>query len=226
MTTTITSIRTIMSTTHDDAHDHAHDEHDHAPMIAAPRRHASETLAGGDPARYAAAAPDAAAGTEAHDEASARRARPSTSTRAKTPPTPTTRACRGHGDMPSTPATSTPPRIMPSRPPPRMATNITTMKTTARRPRKKSSNPSAATTCMEEVPERAFRPRRQYKIQEVIKRRQVMLVQVVKEERGNKGAALTTYLSLAGRYAVLDAQHRARRRHQPQDHLARRIARG
>ncbi|MGV3491299.1 MAG: Rne/Rng family ribonuclease, partial [Devosia sp.] len=47
-------------------------------------------------------------------------------------------------------------------------------------------------------------PRRhQYKIQEVIKRRQVMLVQVVKEERGNKGAALTTYLSLAGRYSVL-----------------------
>jgi ribonuclease E len=47
------------------------------------------------------------------------------------------------------------------------------------------------------------RPRRQYKIQEVIKRRQVMLVQVVKEERGTKGAALTTYLSLAGRYSVL-----------------------
>ena len=42
-----------------------------------------------------------------------------------------------------------------------------------------------------------------YKIQEVIKRRQIMLVQVVKEERGNKGAALTTYLSLAGRYCVL-----------------------
>jgi ribonuclease E len=45
--------------------------------------------------------------------------------------------------------------------------------------------------------------RRQYKIQEVIKRRQILLVQVVKEERGNKGAALTTYLSLAGRYSVL-----------------------
>ena len=44
---------------------------------------------------------------------------------------------------------------------------------------------------------------RSYKIQEVIKRRQVLLVQVVKEERGNKGAALTTYLSLAGRYSVL-----------------------
>ena len=56
---------------------------------------------------------------------------------------------------------------------------------------------------LEEVPERQHRGRRQYKIQEVIKRRQVMLVQVVKEERGTKGAALTTYLSLAGRYSVL-----------------------
>jgi ribonuclease E len=56
---------------------------------------------------------------------------------------------------------------------------------------------------LEEVPDRAQRPRRQYKIQEVIKRRQVLLVQVVKEERGTKGAALTTYLSLAGRYCVL-----------------------
>lgn len=56
---------------------------------------------------------------------------------------------------------------------------------------------------IEEVQERVYRPRRQYKIQEVIKRRQVLLVQVVKEERGNKGAALTTYLSLAGRYSVL-----------------------
>jgi ribonuclease E len=56
---------------------------------------------------------------------------------------------------------------------------------------------------LEEVPRRPHRLRRQYKIQEVIKRRQVLLVQVVKEERGNKGAALTTYLSLAGRYSVL-----------------------
>ncbi|HEV7291517.1 MAG TPA: ribonuclease E/G, partial [Devosia sp.] len=58
---------------------------------------------------------------------------------------------------------------------------------------------------LEEVPERrrSSANRRHYKIQEVIKRRQVMLVQVVKEERGNKGAALTTYLSLAGRYSVL-----------------------
>ncbi len=56
---------------------------------------------------------------------------------------------------------------------------------------------------MDETPRRAHRPRRNYKIQEVIKRRQVLLVQVVKEERGNKGAALTTYLSLAGRYSVL-----------------------
>lgn len=55
---------------------------------------------------------------------------------------------------------------------------------------------------LEEVPN-PRRQRRHYKIQEVIKRRQVLLVQVVKEERGNKGAALTTYLSLAGRYSVL-----------------------
>ena len=50
---------------------------------------------------------------------------------------------------------------------------------------------------------RRRRPTRSYKIQEVIKRRQILLVQVVKEERGNKGAALTTYISLAGRYCVL-----------------------
>ncbi|MDB5529165.1 MAG: rne [Devosia sp.] len=56
-------------------------------------------------------------------------------------------------------------------------------------------------TMEEEAPQR--RRNHKYKIQEVIKRRQVMLVQVVKEERGNKGAALTTYLSLAGRYSVL-----------------------
>ncbi|HXH47349.1 MAG TPA: Rne/Rng family ribonuclease [Bradyrhizobium sp.] len=55
----------------------------------------------------------------------------------------------------------------------------------------------------EELARRKRRLMRKYKIQEVIRRRQIMLVQVVKEERGNKGAALTTYLSLAGRYAVL-----------------------
>jgi len=55
----------------------------------------------------------------------------------------------------------------------------------------------------EEVERRRRRLMRRYKIQEVIKRRQIMLIQVVKEERGNKGAALTTYLSLAGRYGVL-----------------------
>ena len=55
----------------------------------------------------------------------------------------------------------------------------------------------------EELPRRDYRSLKRYKIQEVIKRRQVLLVQVVKEERGNKGAALTTYMSLAGRYCVL-----------------------
>ncbi|MGB0084250.1 MAG: Rne/Rng family ribonuclease, partial [Rhodomicrobiaceae bacterium] len=56
---------------------------------------------------------------------------------------------------------------------------------------------------LEELPHRHRRRRRSYKIQEVIRRGQIMLIQVVKEERGNKGAALTTYLSLAGRYTVL-----------------------
>ncbi|PPC85370.1 MAG: ribonuclease E [Hyphomicrobium sp.] len=61
----------------------------------------------------------------------------------------------------------------------------------------------ASSSFQEEAPQRQRRRPRSYKIQEVIKRRQVILVQVVKEERGNKGAALTTYLSLAGRYTVL-----------------------
>ncbi|MDX2202056.1 MAG: Rne/Rng family ribonuclease [Hyphomicrobiaceae bacterium] len=62
---------------------------------------------------------------------------------------------------------------------------------------------TASQDALEELPERPRRRMRSYKIQEVIKRRQIILVQVVKEERGNKGAALTTYLSLAGRYTVL-----------------------
>ena len=60
-----------------------------------------------------------------------------------------------------------------------------------------------AEDAIEEMRNRRKPVRRHYKIQEVIKRRQILLVQVVKEERGNKGAALTTYLSLAGRYSVL-----------------------
>jgi ribonuclease E len=60
-----------------------------------------------------------------------------------------------------------------------------------------------AAEVFDEQARRRSRVLRGYKIQEVIKRRQILLVQVVKEERGNKGAALTTYLSLAGRYSVL-----------------------
>ena len=55
----------------------------------------------------------------------------------------------------------------------------------------------------DEMAARRFKQIKKYKIQEVIHRGQVLLVQVIKEERGNKGAALTTYLSLAGRYCVL-----------------------
>jgi len=60
-----------------------------------------------------------------------------------------------------------------------------------------------ARALQQQRPPQRFLRKRHYKIQEVIKRRQIILVQVVKEERGNKGAALTTYLSLAGRYCVL-----------------------
>ena len=64
-------------------------------------------------------------------------------------------------------------------------------------------NESSDESAVERLRKRRMALRRRYKIQDVIKRRQVLLVQVVKEERGNKGAALTTYLSLAGRYCVL-----------------------
>jgi len=69
----------------------------------------------------------------------------------------------------------------------------------AKAPRK----PHHTDDAVEALRQRRMNLRRRYKIQDVIRRRQVLLVQVVKEERGNKGAALTTYLSLAGRYCVL-----------------------
>src|SRR5262249_26628859 len=82
--------------------------------------------------------------------------------------------------------------------------NITEVNGTGGEGEEEAVESGGGADAMEEVPERMPRLRRQqYKIQEVIKRRQVMLVQVVKEERGTKGAALTTYLSLAGRYSVL-----------------------
>jgi ribonuclease E len=66
-----------------------------------------------------------------------------------------------------------------------------------------SSRSPVDESAADELRKRRQSLRRRYKIQDVIQRRQVLLVQVVKEERGNKGAALTTYLSLAGRYCVL-----------------------
>src|SRR5215203_414827 len=71
------------------------------------------------------------------------------------------------------------------------------------RPRRESVGGGSDDGAVENLRQRRMNLRRRYKIQDVIRRRQVLLVQVVKEERGNKGAALTTYLSLAGRYAVL-----------------------
>jgi len=72
-----------------------------------------------------------------------------------------------------------------------------------RRGRGSRNGESRAPKASDEVRAKRMNLRRRYKIQDVIHRRQVLLVQVVKEERGNKGAALTTYLSLAGRYCVL-----------------------
>jgi ribonuclease E len=69
--------------------------------------------------------------------------------------------------------------------------------------RRQGGRPSGRSKEADDLRAKRMALRRRYKIQDVIQRRQVLLVQVVKEERGNKGAALTTYLSLAGRYCVL-----------------------
>ncbi|PNU05151.1 Rne/Rng family ribonuclease [Novosphingobium guangzhouense] len=71
------------------------------------------------------------------------------------------------------------------------------------RGRRRQGRPSGRSKEADDLRAKRMALRRRYKIQDVIQRRQVLLVQVVKEERGNKGAALTTYLSLAGRYCVL-----------------------
>ena len=83
-------------------------------------------------------------------------------------------------------------------PEPEITDQIPDMQTASEQPLEGETQPLHA-----QRPSQRFLRRRHYKIQEVIKRRQIILVQVVKEERGNKGAALTTYLSLAGRYCVL-----------------------
>ncbi len=83
-------------------------------------------------------------------------------------------------------------------PEPEITDQIPDMQTASEQPLEGETQPLQA-----QRPSQRFLRRRHYKIQEVIKRRQIILVQVVKEERGNKGAALTTYLSLAGRYCVL-----------------------
>ena len=83
-------------------------------------------------------------------------------------------------------------------PEPEITEQIPDLQTASEQPQEAEGQPLHA-----QRPSQRFLRRRHYKIQEVIKRRQIILVQVVKEERGNKGAALTTYLSLAGRYCVL-----------------------
>ena len=95
------------------------------------------------------------------------------------------------------------PRMSTMRLPQKQPRMTTRTRTKTARTRREEHVEQLGGDALEEMPRRKPRTRRQYKIQEVIKRRQVLLVQVVKEERGNKGAALTTYLSLAGRYSVL-----------------------
>jgi ribonuclease E len=120
-----------------------------------------------------------------------------------------TRPTRQLAPRPARMTTTSPPRWQqtskPTRSPsPFRAASARAMMTTTRPATTMSVESVGSEDAMEEVPTRSQRkPRKQYRIQEVIKRRQILLVQVVKEERGNKGAALTTYLSLAGRYSVL-----------------------
>ena len=85
------------------------------------------------------------------------------------------------------------------------------------RPRAEEAESASEESAAETLRRKRQNLRRRYKIQDVIRRRQVLLVQVVKEERGNKGAALTTYLSPRRPLLRADAQHQPWRRHQPQD---------
>ena len=133
--------------------------------------------------------------TRAKDEDNSARATPTRATPTSTTPT---KATRMRATAPKRP--TSPPRQSPARPD---GNNIIEVNGNGAEGEEEVVESVGGADAMEEVPERMPRLRRQYKIQEVIKRRQVMLVQVVKEERGTKGAALTTYLSLAGRYSVL-----------------------
>ncbi len=103
-----------------------------------------------------------------------------------------------------TPSTRDPPKAAAKRPPAAKTSGVRQVEANAAPIEvERVEQVGTGEDALEELPSRPRRRPRSYKIQEVIKRRQVILVQVVKEERGNKGAALTTYLSLAGRYTVL-----------------------
>jgi ribonuclease E len=105
-------------------------------------------------------------------------------------------------DAPAEPDQPAEPPAAETEPPPPAddtATRIEQVTTEAAPPPEQLNNDTAEVAARK-IPQKWLR---NYKIQEVIKRRQILLVQVVKEERGNKGAALTTYISLAGRYSVL-----------------------
>src|ERR1700712_2735404 len=181
---------------HDHAHDdHAHDEHDHTDDehggIGANETPAAVTLPGTTAAEISAAAPE----RHAHDELGHDQYARDNAAHAEE----AAHAEHGTGEH----AEPTGSEAAASDPAARQGEDSHDDEDDGDEAEEEVVESVGGDDVLEEVPERTFRPRRQYKIQEVIKRRQVMLVQVVKEERGNKGAALTTYLSLAGRYAVL-----------------------
>jgi ribonuclease E len=162
---------------HSDDDDHDDDHHDHGdderPKVIAEATIAEEVL-------VEEVAPESAGGFENNDEEQGGEDRDATGERAAADTTgggsAAPEAAAGEGGVQVVAGTATEPDAVES---------------------------AGSEDALEELPSRARRRPRSYKIQEVIKRRQVILVQVVKEERGNKGAALTTYLSLAGRYTVL-----------------------
>ncbi|RTL60574.1 MAG: ribonuclease E/G [Hyphomicrobiales bacterium] len=161
---------------HDHDHDHHHDgDHHHEPEPA-----------------HEAASEEAPASGEAHEHAHHADEQPAVAAEAHT-------SAMRHGDPAAEeyPAEAAPENHQDGE------DHVEEVGETVEAPEVLSPVENASQDALEELPERPRRRMRSYKIQEVIKRRQIILVQVVKEERGNKGAALTTYLSLAGRYTVL-----------------------
>ena len=163
---------------HEDDHEHSHDDdgHDDEPKVIAEAVSRDETLVEELPASDVSAAAEDIVEVVSDGEAAEAPTEEAAASETASPSAEASPDAGGEGGVQVVAATSAEPEALEN---------------------------AGAEDALEELPSRPRRRPRSYKIQEVIKRRQVILVQVVKEERGNKGAALTTYLSLAGRYTVL-----------------------